>query len=54
MEKWKQIGFFADGVVYANRNKRKLVIPNSPDIYFKLDTKKVSWRRYNRRQKTVG
>jgi hypothetical protein len=52
-EKWKQIGSFADGVVYANGNKRKLVIPNNPEIYFELDTKKVWWQRYFRRKKDV-
>ncbi len=44
MKRWKEVCQFANGIVYASGNIRKLVIPNHPDIYFELDTKGVRWR----------
>jgi hypothetical protein len=44
MEEWIKITEFAHGVVYASGNKRKLVIPNHPDIFFETDTKEVTWQ----------
>ena len=44
MKRWKKVADFANGIVYASGNKRKLVIPNHPDIYFDIDTKEVRWR----------
>jgi hypothetical protein len=48
MKKWKEAGCFADGIVYASGNKRKLVIPRKPDICFEPDTKKVWWNQDTR------
>lgn len=44
MKRWKKVADFANGIVYASGNKRKLVIPNHPYIYFEIDTKEVRWR----------
>ncbi|HEY98339.1 MAG TPA: hypothetical protein G4O16_09205 [Dehalococcoidia bacterium] len=43
MKEWKKVCDFANGIVYASGNQRKLVIPNHPDIFFKLDTKEIRW-----------
>jgi hypothetical protein len=41
MKVWKEVCHYADGIVYAYGNKRKLVIPNYPVIYWDVDTKEV-------------
>lgn len=53
MQKWKKAGYFADGIVYASGNKRKLVMPCKPDIYFDLDTKKIWWNPNTRNDRLV-
>jgi len=44
VKRWKEVCQFANGIVYASGNKRKLVIPNHPYIYFEIDKKEVRWR----------
>jgi hypothetical protein len=53
MGKWKKVGYFADGVVYAHGNRRKVVLHHSPDVYFELDTKKVWWAQGTRHPEPV-
>jgi hypothetical protein len=43
MKRWKKVSNFANGVIYASRNERKIVLPNCPDIYLELDKKTVRW-----------
>ena len=43
MKKWAKLSCFANGVIYASGNERKIVLPNCPDIYFELDKKTVRW-----------
>lgn len=43
MERWKKVCNFANGVVYASGNRRRLIIPNHPDIFFEVDKKEVRW-----------
>ena len=43
MKRWKKISDFANGVIYASGNERKIVLPNCPDIYFELDKNTVRW-----------
>lgn len=43
MKRWRKVCDFANGIVYAYGNRRKLVIPKHPDIYFEVNTKEVWW-----------
>jgi hypothetical protein len=43
MKRWKKVSNYANGVIYAAGNERKIVQPNCPDIYLELDKKTVRW-----------
>jgi hypothetical protein len=48
MQKWKKVGYWAGGIVYASGNIRKVIMPRKPDIYFEMDTNKVWWNQDTR------
>lgn len=54
MKGWRKVCDFANGIVYASGNRRKLVIPNHSDIYFEVNTKEVWWRPRPNRAKSTG
>ena len=41
MKEWKKFDYLADGVIYACGNKRRIVIPGNPVIYY--EPKAVSY-----------
>ena len=43
MKEWKKVDYFAEGVIYACGNERKIVTPGKPDIYFEVKPKEVRW-----------
>ena len=53
MKDWKKVGNYARGTVYACGNRRKLVVPNCPAVYFELDTNKVWWDTNHNRNTSI-
>ena len=43
MKKWKKVDYFAEGVIYACGNQRKIVTPGKPDVYFEVKGEEVRW-----------
>ena len=37
MKEWKKVNCFADGVIYACGNKRKIVTPGNPAVYYEVE-----------------
>jgi|GEM_PF-5462602 len=54
MRKWKKVGYYQQGVVYALGSERKVVMPNCPVVHLKLDTKEVWWHQYTGTEKATG
>ena len=45
MKEWKKVNCFADGVIYACENKRKIVTPGNPAVYYEVEGLAVRWYR---------
>jgi hypothetical protein len=43
MEKWKKVGNFAGGVIYACGNKRRIVSPGLQEIHYEINAQDVRW-----------
>ncbi|MFC2001196.1 hypothetical protein ACFLUZ_01680 [Chloroflexota bacterium] len=43
MKEWKKVTFFADGVIYACGNKRKIVTSGNTAVYYELKGQDVRW-----------
>ena len=45
MTGWMKVCCFADGVIYAWGNKRKVVIPGNLDVYYEAKAQEIRWYR---------
>ena len=45
MKEWKKVDCFADGVIYACGNKRKIVTSGTIAIYYEIKGQQVWWYR---------
>lgn len=54
MPGWKKVDCFAEGVIYACGNRRKIVSPGKPDIYYELGAHEVRWYRNSSDDELTG
>ncbi len=45
MKEWKKVDCFADGVIYACGNKRKIVTSGNSAVYYEIKGLEVHWYR---------
>jgi hypothetical protein len=44
MKEWKKITSFAEGVIYARGNERKMLLPGNSAVYYKVNREKSHTR----------
>ena len=44
MTVWKKVCYFADGVIYACGDRRKVVLPEQLDVYYELKVQESGGR----------